>query len=65
MGRRSLAADTRKIATEQRATNAKAMPVLRFHCGGLGHQPPDGAQTCFEKSIEINNTVRFCESLEM
>lgn len=45
MGRRSLDALTENIAMAKTPTTTPAMAVLRFHCGGLLHQPPDGDQT--------------------
>jgi len=60
MGRRSLEADTRKIAAEISAMAPKAMPVFRFQFGGfVFHQPPDGVQTCLEQECEVGEKINF------
>jgi hypothetical protein len=45
-GQRSFAAETVKIAALNNPITPKAIPVLRFQCFGLAHQPPDGVHTC-------------------
>jgi hypothetical protein len=52
MGRRSRLADNLKTNTDIPAMMAMPMAVLRLHCGGLHHQPPEGAQT-YSKFIRI------------
>jgi hypothetical protein len=47
MGRRSLEALTLKMTTARTPTTTPAIAVLRFHWGGLLHQPPAGDQTYF------------------
>jgi hypothetical protein len=69
MGRRSVEALTEKIATAKTPTTTPAIAVLRFHCGGLLHQPPAGDQTYFDihrrKKLErtTNDDNILCEHI--
>ena len=42
----SMDAESENVSPQPMRPIAPAMYELRFHCGGLHHQPPAGVQTC-------------------